>query len=153
MWVVQIGLFGGETRIRLPDSRKPQPAKTRTPRTEPDPSPRMFSARLLEPGEPYRCLDCSAVDCDGTYGPPGMEEITLKDGDTHGAELEDLWFCVRCSHARWAHFLDCQDRLPARRRRLRAFRIAADRGLRRDLNQLFATAERWLRDDTIPESP
>lgn len=148
--IAQLLLWGGEHRVKVRRFTS-APARYKTNRAAGDPGPCLFVTRSLEPGEPHRCLDCGIADEGGTYGPPGLEEVPLPDGDTYTAELANLWFCRRCSHLRWDHHVELQIRVPARRRRLRAFAVAASLGHRGHMNaDLFRVAEEWLRNDTIP---
>lgn len=115
---------------------------------------KLFSVRSPERGEPYRCLDCGAISSHGTYGPPGREEVELEagpvfDADTVYVDLRDSWLCMRHSRTRWAEYMRRRELVPARLRRLRAFRIAAQLGF--NGWDRFRVAEGWLRDDTIPE--
>ncbi len=100
--------------------------------------------RLLEPGEPYRCLMCGRASPSGTYGPPGLESITLDDGQEHTIQLRDTWFCERHARQRWAHYERCRVALPARRRRLAAFALLDRGGISQ--RELFQQAEALLAD-------
>lgn len=103
--------------------------------------------RRLERGEHGCCLDCGEGG-DGTYGPPGLDEVTLADGQGHTVDLPDQWLCARHSNVRWADYRRCLDLLAARRERLRAFRIAEKRGLRGSV--LWTVAETWIRNGSVP---
>lgn len=105
--------------------------------------------RTLDPGEHGRCLDCGRYDIRGTYGPPGLDEIRLDDGNDHTVSLPDQWFCVKHSHERWKDYRKCMAAIGKRRERLNAFRIAERRGLKGAA--LYGVAEGWLRDGTVPE--
>lgn len=85
--------------------------------------------RLLEPGEPYRCLLCGRASPEGTYGPPGLESVILCDGDEYTVQLADQWLCPRHARARWAEYRRRLALVPARKRRLAAFRLVEAHGV------------------------
>ncbi len=105
----------------------------------------LFTARPLERGEPYRCLDCGRTSPGGTYGPPGRDELKLSDGQAVTVELEDSWLCAKHSATRWATWRTQQAALPARKRRLNAFRLAKQLGYTGA--EQFRVAEAMLRGD------
>ncbi len=109
--------------------------------------------RLLEPGECPRCADCARTAPRGTWGPPGLESVTLDDGQEHTIQLRDTWFCAPHARQRWAHYERCRVALPQRRRRLAAFALLDRGGISQ--RELFTQAEALLRDPAWmpPETP
>lgn len=105
--------------------------------------------RLLEPGEPHRCLRCGRASPSGTYGPPGLESIFLDDGAEHTVRLEDQWLCARHARLAWDEWRRCRALLPARLRRLAAFRHVEALGVRG--HERFTQAEALLRSGWMPE--
>lgn len=101
--------------------------------------------RHLEPGEPPCCAICARHDASGTYGPPGLESLTLEDRGRwveHTVRLQDVWLCAPCAKVRWDDWRDAQVKVPARLRRLAAFRHVDRPGLSQ--RELFAQAEALL---------
>lgn len=88
--------------------------------------------RHLEPGEPCRCI-CGRTDASGTYGPPGLESLTLQDGHRwvkHTVRLDEVWLCAPCARQRWDDWRDNQVKVPERLRLLRTRRWLEQQGLR-----------------------
>jgi len=89
--------------------------------------------RHLEPGEPPCCAVCARHDASGTYGPPGLESVTLQDGGRwveHTVRLDEVWLCAPCARQRWDDWRDNQVKVPARLRVLRTRRWLEQQGVR-----------------------